>query len=203
MPTVCRDIFRTLGTVKRFASSAHAHTNVMVEGLNHTLRQMLSHLIADNQTSWDGLLLHVIAAHNNSVSCGKGLASNKAHIGRYSRLTITFLEGRRARGHQGLRLDQLDFIQLMRDRPNRAYGLVRKGDVLIEAKHQAANEKLDSIFRQRPDYAAGQWVGVYDDKSTISGWVSSQIVRIGGKASTLLDRAEKGAARMPWQGARR
>ena len=31
-------------------------------------------------------------------------------------------------------------------------------------KHQAANEKLNSVFRQ-----AGQWVWVYDDESTISG----------------------------------
>ena len=57
----------------------------------------------------------------------------------------------------------------MRERQNRAYELVRKEDFLIRAKHQAANEKLNSIFRQRPNFAAGQWVGVYDEKSTISG----------------------------------
>ena len=57
----------------------------------------------------------------------------------------------------------------MRERQNRAYELVRKEDFLIKAKHQAANEKLNSIFRQRPNFAAGQWVWVYDDKSTISG----------------------------------
>ena len=28
--------------------------------------------------------------------------------------------------------------------------------------------KLNSIFRQRPNFAAGQWVWIYDDKSTIS-----------------------------------
>ena len=46
--TVCREIFRMLGAVKRFTSSAHAQTNGMVERLNHILCQMLSHLIADN-----------------------------------------------------------------------------------------------------------------------------------------------------------
>ena len=80
--TVCREIFRMLGAVKRFTSSAHAQTNGMVERLNHTLCQMLSHLIADNQTNWDELLLHAIAAHNNSVSRGTGLAPNEVHIGR-------------------------------------------------------------------------------------------------------------------------
>ena len=82
---------------------------------------------------------------------------------------MTILEGRGARGHQGLRRDQLDVLQLMRERQNRAYKLVRKEDFLIQAKHQVANGKLNSIFRQRPNFAAGQWVWVYDDKSTISG----------------------------------
>ena len=72
MSTVCREIFRMLGAVKRFTSSVHAQTNDMVERLNHTLYQMLSHLIADNHTNWDELLLHAIAAHNNSVSRGTG-----------------------------------------------------------------------------------------------------------------------------------
>ena len=50
-----------------------------------------------------------------------------------------------------------------------AYKLVRKADLLIKAKHKTANVKLNSIFRQRANFAAGQWVWVYDDKSTISG----------------------------------
>ena len=129
---------------------------------------MLSHLIADNQTYWDELLLHAIAAYNNSVSRGTGIAQNEVHIGSYPRLPMTILEGRGARDHQGLRRDQLDFLQLMRERKNRAYELVRKEDFLIKAKHQTANEKLNSIFRRRPNFAAGHWFWAYDDKSTIS-----------------------------------
>ena len=82
---------------------------------------------------------------------------------------MTILEGRGARDHQGLRRDQLDILQLMRERQSRACELVRKDNFLIKAKHHAANEKINSIFRQRPNFAAGQWVWVYDDKSTISG----------------------------------
>ena len=108
-----RVIFRMLGAVKRFTSSAHAQTNGMVERLNHTLCQMLSHLIVDNHTNWDELLLHAIAAHNNSVSRGTGLAPNEVHIGRCPRLPMTILEGRGARGHQGLRRDELDFLHLV------------------------------------------------------------------------------------------
>ena len=54
------------------------------------------------------------------------------------------------------------FLQL------KAYDLVRKKDFLIKAKHQAANEKLNSVLRQRPNFEGRQWVWVYD-KSTISG----------------------------------
>ena len=129
MSTVCQKIFRMLGAVKRFNSSAYAQTNGMVERLNHTLCQMLSHLISGNQTNWDELLLHAIAAHNNSVSRGTGLAPNEVYIGRYPRLPVVILEGRGARG-QGLRQDQLDFLQLMRERQNRAYELVRIEDFL-------------------------------------------------------------------------
>ena len=82
---------------------------------------------------------------------------------------MTIPEGRGARSHQGLRRDQLDFLQLMRERQNRAFELVRKEDFLIKAKHHAANDKLKSIFRQRPNLVAGRWVWVYDDKGTISG----------------------------------
>ena len=170
MSTVCREISRMLGAVKRSTSSAHAQTNGMVEWLNHTLLcEMLSQFIADNQANWEELLLHAIAAHNNSVTRATGLAPNEAHIVRYPRLPMTILEGRGARSHQRLRRDQLDLLQLTRGRQNRAYELVRKDGSLIKAKHHAANEKLNSIFRQRPDFAAGQWVWVYDDKSTISG----------------------------------
>ena len=47
--------------------------------------------------------------------------------------------------------------------------IVRKEDFLIKAKNQAANEKLNSIFPQRPNFEAKQWIWVYHDKSTISG----------------------------------
>ncbi|CAN0445447.1 unnamed protein product [Ascophyllum nodosum] len=69
-----------------------------------------SHLVADNQTNWDELLLHAIAARNNSVRTG--LAPNEVYIGRYPRLPKTVLEGRGVRGLQGLRRDHLNFLQL-------------------------------------------------------------------------------------------
>ena len=57
----------------------------------------------------------------------------------------------------------------MRERQNKAYDLVRKEDFLIKAKPQAADEKLNSVLRQRSNFEGRQWVWVYDDNSTISG----------------------------------
>ena len=80
---VIRAVYETLGTVKKFTSSYHPQTNGMVERFNHTLCQMLSYLIPDVQKNWDGMLMHAVAAHNNSVSKGTGLAPNEVHFGRY------------------------------------------------------------------------------------------------------------------------
>lgn len=105
-----------MGSMKRFTSAMHLQTSGMVERLNHTLLQMVSHLIADNQGDWDFMLLHAVAAPNNNVSQGTGLARNKVHIGRYPRLPMTILEGRGVRGNQCFKRDQLDYLELMRDR---------------------------------------------------------------------------------------
>ena len=59
---------------------------------------------------------------------------------------MTVLEERGARNQQGLRRDQLDLLQLTRERQNKAYELVRNEDFLIKAKHHAANEKLKTRY---------------------------------------------------------
>lgn len=166
---VANGVFKMLGSVKKFTSAYHPQTNGMVERLNHTLCQMLSHLIADNQGDWDEMLLHAVAAHNNNVSRGTGLTPNLVHIGRYPRLPMTILEGRGARGHQGLNKDQVDYLELMRDRQVKTYELVRQEDKLIKAKHDKNNEKLASIMENKPHIEAGDWVLVYDAKSTVAG----------------------------------
>ena len=76
---------------------------------------MLSYLIANDQKNWDEMLMHAVAAHNNNVSGGTGLAPNEVHIGRYPRLPMTILKGRGVKGHQCLKQDHLDYLELMRD----------------------------------------------------------------------------------------
>ncbi|CAB1113368.1 unnamed protein product [Ectocarpus sp. CCAP 1310/34] len=133
-----REIYRMQGTVKMFTSSYHPQTNGMVERLNHTLCQMLSHLIADDQKNWDEYLSTAIAAHKNNMSRGTGLSPNEIHIGRtglspneihigrYTRLPMTILEGRGVKGHQSFKQDQLDYLELMRARQVKAYDLVKE-----------------------------------------------------------------------------
>ena len=141
----------------------------MVERLNHTLCQMLSYLIADDQKNWDEMLIHAVAAHNNNVSRGTGLAPNEAnegHIDRYPRLPMTILEGRGLKGYQDLKQDQLDYLELMRDRQVEAYKLVKEEDRLIKARHEANNEHLAELINRRPEFEVGGWVWVYDGKRT-------------------------------------
>ena len=98
------ELCMTAGTVQKFTSS-YPQTNGMVERLNHSLCQMLSYLIADDQKKWDEMLMHAVAAHNNNVISGTGRAPNEVllRIGRYPRLPITILEARGVNSHQGLK----------------------------------------------------------------------------------------------------
>ena len=116
---------------------------------------MLSYLIADDQKNWDDMLMHAVAAHNNNVSRGTGLAPNEGHIGRYPRLPMKILEGRGVKGHQGLKQDQLDYLELMRDRQVKAYKLVRDEDRIIKARREANNEHLAELFNRRPTFRVG------------------------------------------------
>ena len=79
----------------------------------------------------------VVAAQNNNVSRGTGLAPNNVHMGRYPRLPMTILEGRGIKGHECLKKDQLDCLEPMRDRQVKAYKLVEEEDFLTKARHEA------------------------------------------------------------------
>lgn len=189
-PEVSRAVYHMQGAIKKYTSAHHPQTNGMIERLNHTLCQMLSHLVVDDQKDWDNMLTHAVAAHNNNVSRGTGLAPNQVHIGRYTRLPMTILEDRGARGHQSLKQDQLDYLNLMRDRQIKAYQLVREEDRLIKAKHDAANEALVDRLSSRPKVEAGDWVWLYHDQSAVTGGgkhvLRTPAVGTGGRKSQAL-----------------
>ena len=76
-------MYDILGSKKQLTSSFHPQTNGCVERLNHTVCQMLSHVVSSKQDDWDEYLLQVVYAHNNHISKATGLAPNEVHIGRY------------------------------------------------------------------------------------------------------------------------
>ena len=82
---------------------------------------------------------------------------------------MTILEGRGRKGHQGLKQDQIDYPELMRDRQVKAYEFVKKEDRLIKARYESANENLSELINRRPKFEVGDWVWICDDRSTVSG----------------------------------
>ena len=65
---------------------------------------------------------------------------------------MTISEGRGVRGHQGLKQDQFQYLELMRERQIKAYQLliVTEEDRLTKARHEAANENLEELITKRP-----------------------------------------------------
>ena len=118
----------------------------MVERLGHTLCLVLVYLIADDQKNWDDMLLHVIAADNNNVSMGTGLAPIEVHIDQYIRLLMATVEGSCVKGHESAKGGQPDYPELMRYRQVRSHELVREEHRRIKAKHQAANDDINRIM---------------------------------------------------------
>ena len=94
---------------------------------------------------------------------------------------MTILERRGVMGHQGLKADQLEYLQLMRDRQVKAYDLVKQEDYLIKSKHEANNEDLEESLHRRPKWEVGDWVFVYDAKGTIMA--GGNAVRDGGSSA--------------------
>lgn len=82
---------------------------------------------------------------------------------------MTILERRGTRGLQGLKKDQLDYLDLVRDRQVKAYELVREEDAITKEKHNERNKTLGEVLGKKSRFEVGDWVLVYDDKSTISG----------------------------------
>ena len=156
---VAQQVYDILGSKKRLTSSFHPQTNGCVERLNHTICQMLSHVVSSKQDDWDEYLLQVVYAHNNHISKATGLAPNEVHIGRYPRLPMTLLSSQKQiRGVQSLKQDELDYLQLMKDKQQAAYRLVIESDRLTKEKHRENNSKIDDTMHKRPMYEVGQWV---------------------------------------------
>ena len=170
-----REVCRLLGVKKLATSSFHAMCNGGTERVNHTLAQMLSSVVNDQQNDWDVHLPHIEFAYNNSVSAATGLAPNEIHIGHLPRFPIAILEHSTLAGNQSLDRDQLAYCDLVKDRQRRAYQLVREHDAIMFSRLARSNAKLLDTFHKRPRYTIGDWVWVYNPEATLRQGYSRRV----------------------------
>lgn len=90
------------------------------------------------------------------------------HIGRYPRLPMTILGPRdHLGGMQSKKRDDLEYLQLMKERQLRACQLVVEKGRLTKEKHRVNNEAIDNALTKRTTYQAGMWVWCYDPQHII------------------------------------
>ena len=83
------------------------------------------------------------------------------------------------KGHTGERQDQLLYLDIVRERQQRAFELVQESHLIAMSKIQRSNTKLLAILHKLPNFEVGNWVWTYNPQATIGqggGEDSSQIV---------------------------
>lgn len=125
-----------------------------------------------------------MSTHNKSVSRGTGLSPDVVHTEQYLRMPMTILEGRGVRGHQGLKDDHLDHLQLIRERRVQAYEVVRQEEFLSGETRSRKNRGLTKSANHRPERVARELVFVYDDKSTIAA--GGSVVQVAACTTRML-----------------
>ena len=83
------------------------------------------------------------------------------------------------KGHTGEKQDQLLYLDIVRERQQRAFELVQESHLIAMSKIQRSNTKLLAILHKLPNFEVGNWVWTYNPQATIGqgrGEDSSQIV---------------------------
>ena len=77
---VAKGVYKMLGAKKKFTSAYHPQTDGMVDRLNNTFCQMLSHLVEDGQYDWDEMLPHALAEHISNAVRVTAVAPSLVHL---------------------------------------------------------------------------------------------------------------------------
>ena len=169
-------VYQLLGVHKLSTSSYHPNCDGGVEQVNHIMAQVLAMVINERQDDWDLHMPHVqFANNNNSVSAATGLVPNEAHMGRLSRLPLTFFDRTGVVGHQSLTGDHLAYCDLATDRQKGANVIVRAHHALTVSRVNRRNSALADALRPAPNFAVGGWAWVYNSASTIRQDVKANI----------------------------
>ena len=159
--------------IRKIATTAfHPKRNGGVERVNHSLAQMPSLIISEQQDDWDEWLSYAVQAYNNSVRAATGLAPNEIHLGRMPRLPMTIIDERVVKGHTGEKQDQLLYLDIVRERQQCAFELVQESHLIAMSKIQRSNTKLLAMLHKLPNFEVGNWVWIYNPQATAGQGVS-------------------------------
>ena len=163
-------IFKLMRICQIATTVFHPESNGGVERVNHSLGQMLSLVISEQQDDWDEWLPYGVQAYNNSVSAATGLAPNEIHLGRMPRLPMTIIDECVVKGHE--KQYQLLYLDIVRERQQRAFELVQESHLIAMSKIQRSNTKLLMILHKLPNFEVGNWVWTYNPQATVGQGVS-------------------------------
>ena len=130
-------VYQLLGAPELATSSCLPNGDRGVEGVKHTMPQMLAVVVSERQDDWDLQLSHVEFAYTNSVSAATGLVLNGVHIGRRPRPPLMVFESNVVAGHRSLTRDHLTYYDLPTDRQQRTSDIVCKHHALIVSRVSA------------------------------------------------------------------
>ena len=93
------------------------------------------------------------------------------------RLLITIIDECVVKGHTGEKQDQLLYLNIVRERQQRAFELVQESHLIAMSKFQRSNAKLLAILHKLPNFEVGNWVWIYNSQATVGQGVM-RIIRI-------------------------
>ena len=76
------------------------------------------------------------------------------------------------RGHTGEKQDQLLYLDIVRERQQRAFELVQESHLIGMSRIQRSNTKLLAILHKLPNFEVGNWVWIYNPQATVGQDVS-------------------------------
>ena len=116
---------------------------------------MLAPVVNELKNNWGEELRHVEFACNSSVRAATSLAPNEVHMGRLPRLPLTIFERNGVTGCQSLARDHFAYCDLVTDRQQRAYDIVREHHALAVSRVECRNSALSDALRPVLKFAVG------------------------------------------------
>ena len=126
---------------------------------------------------------YVVQEYNNSVSTATGLAPNEIHLGRMPRLPMIIIDECAVKGFTGEKQDQPLYLDIVRERQQRAFELVQEGHLIAMSKIRRSNTKLLAILHKLPNFEGGNWVWIYNPQATVGQGVSENNAHLVTKLS--------------------